>query len=84
MPELTAFAARAADWAARAMAHPDPMRTLYQSINDTSLPVPERQQTRRAAEALVRIWRGEAYGPLPARSWRPIPAKRMAVRQTDA
>jgi hypothetical protein len=80
--DFSDYTLHAAAWAQQAIAHDpeDPLTALYNHVNDLSLPREDRQTIRRAAEAMLRIWRGERYGPLRLKAWQPIGERRRAEK----
>ncbi len=63
------FATHAAAWVSQAVAlnQDEPIKALYERVNDTALPAPERKRIRRAAEAILRTQRDEPHGSVATR-----------------
>ncbi len=66
------FAIHAASWVARTVAlNPEePIKALYERVNDTALSVLDRKRVRRAAEAILRTQRDEPEGAVAPRPYR--------------
>ena len=64
--DFATYAEFAHKWALQAVALDpvDPIKALYAQVNDTRIALADRKRVRRCAEAMIRLYRGDHYGPL--------------------